>query len=119
MINNALSLDDVLVNEIMTPRTVVHVINGRESVASLLNDNSNIPFRIPIYEDQIENITGVVRRRDILAAKASGNDGAHIRDLAKEAIFVPDNAAASDALQTFKESSTVAITVDEFGSMSG
>ena len=121
MINNALSLDDLLVNEIMTPRTVVHVINGRESVESLLNNDPNIPFaRIPIYEDQSENITGVVRRRDILAAKAAGNDGALVHDLAKEAIFVPDNATASDALQTFlKNRQQLAITVNEFGSMSG
>ena len=33
MINNALSLDDLLVNEIMTPRTVVHVIDGQKSIA--------------------------------------------------------------------------------------
>ena len=121
MINNALSLDNLLVNEIMTPRTVVHVINGLECVASLLNNNPNIPFaRIPIYEDQSENITGVVRRRDILAAKAAGNDQIKICELAKEAIFVPDNATASDALQTFlKNRQQLAITVDEFGSMSG
>lgn len=121
MINNALSLDELLVNEIMTPRTVVHVINGRETIASLLAKNSDIPFaRIPIYEDQSDNITGVVRRRDILGAKAAGNDHIRISQLANEALFVPDNAAASDALQTFlKNHQQLAIAVDEFGSMSG
>ncbi len=121
MINNALSLDDLLVNEIMTPRTVVHVIDGRKSIACLLNKNPDIPFaRIPIYQDQSDNITGVVRRRDILAAKAAGNDGINVSTLAKEAVVVPDNATASDALQTFlKTRQQLAITVDEFGSMSG
>lgn len=121
MINNALSLDELLVNEIMTPRTVVHVLNGREPVASLLATNPDIPFaRIPIYEDQSDNITGVVRRRDILGAKAAGNDQIQISQLANEALFVPDNAAASDALQTFlKNHQQLAIAVDEFGSMSG
>ena len=52
MINNALNLDELLVNEIMTPRTVVQVIDGQESVASLLQKHKNIPFaRIPIYEE--------------------------------------------------------------------
>ena len=121
MINNALSLDDLLVNEIMTPRTVVHVIDGQKSIASLLNENPDIPFaRIPIYQNQSDNITGVVRRRDILAAKAAGNDRINVSTLAKEAVFVPDNATASDALQTFlKTRQQLAITVDEFGSMSG
>ena len=121
MINNALSLDELLVNEIMTPRTVVHVFDGQESIAALFEKSKDIPFaRIPIYEDQTDNITGIVRRRDILGAKAEGNDGIQVKELANEAIFVPDNAAASDALQTFlKYHQQLAIAVDEFGSMSG
>ena len=56
MINNALSLDELLVNEIMTPRTVVQVFDGQETVASVLQKHKNIPFaRIPIYEEQTEN----------------------------------------------------------------
>jgi CBS domain containing-hemolysin-like protein len=121
MINNALSLDELLVNEIMTPRTVVYVYDGQETVAALFEKNKDIPFaRIPIYEEQTDNITGIVRRRDILSAKAEGKDQVQVKELASEAIFVPDNAAASDALQTFlKNHQQLAIAVDEFGSMSG
>jgi CBS domain containing-hemolysin-like protein len=121
MINNVLSLDELLVNEIMTPRTVVHVFNGRETIADLFKREKDIPFaRIPTYEDRTDNITGIVRRRDILGAKAEGNDSIQVKELANEAIFVPDNAAASDALQTFlKNHQQLAIAVDEFGSMSG
>lgn len=121
MINNALSLDELLVNEIMTPRTVAYAINGKETIASLLEKSKDIPFaRIPIYEEQTDNITGIVRRRDIFAAHAEGNDTLQIRELANEPIFVPDNATASDALQTFlKNHQQLAIAVDEFGTMSG
>ena len=121
MINNALNLDDLLVNEIMTPRTVVQVFDGEEIVASLLQRNKNIPFaRIPIYQDHTENITGIVRRRDLLTAIADGRSDVQIKELANEAIFVPDNAAASDALQTLlKYHQQLAIAVDEFGSISG
>lgn len=121
MINNALSLDELLVNEIMTPRTVVHAIDDEETIGSLFQKIKDIPFaRIPIYHDQTDNITGVVRRRDILGAKANDEDATRIADLATEPIFIPDNAAASDALQTFlKNHQQLAIAVDEFGSMSG
>ncbi|MGC6423481.1 MAG: CNNM domain-containing protein [Lentimonas sp.] len=121
MINNALSLDDLPVNEIMTPRTVVHTLDGEETIGSLFKSSSDIPFaRIPVYQDQTDNITGIVRRRDILSAKAKDEDHLRISDLAGEVIFVPDNAAASDALQTFlKSHQQLAIAVDEFGSMSG
>jgi len=121
MINNALSLDELSVNEIMTPRTVVHAIDDTETVSSLLKKSMNIPFaRIPVYHDQIDNITGVVRRRDILKAKANNEDETLIADLAGPHIFIPDNAAASDALQTLlKQHQQLAIAVDEFGSLSG
>ena len=121
MINNALNLDELLVNEIMTPRTVVQVFDGQETVTSLLQKHKDIPFaRIPIYEEQTENISGIVRRRDLLTAIADNRGDVQIRELANEAIFVPDNAAASDALQTFlKYHQQLAIAVDEFGTMSG
>ena len=121
MINNALSLDELSVHEIMTPRTVVHALEGQRTVDSLLQESFDIPFaRIPVFEDNNDNITGVVRRRDILGAKAEGKEHLEIGQLAHEAIFVPDNAAASDALQTFlKNHQQLAIAVDEFGSMSG
>lgn len=121
VINNALSLDEILVDSIMTPRTVVYTINGAETIGSLFEKERNIPFaRIPVYENEPDNISGVVRRRDILTAKAEDRDDLRISDLAGDAIFVPDTATADDALQTFlKNHQQLAITVDEFGSMSG
>ncbi|TVP76886.1 MAG: HlyC/CorC family transporter [Puniceicoccaceae bacterium] len=121
MINNALSLDELLVNEIMTPRTVVFATDAEETVETLLQKTKDLPFaRFPVYEDQLDNITGVVRRRDIYSAQANKKSQLTIKELANEAIFIPDNAAASDALQTFlKTHQQLAIAVDEFGSMSG
>lgn len=121
LISNALILDDILVNKIMTPRTVVHLINDEETVGTLFAKDKNIPFaRIPVYNDHADNITGIVRRRDILAAAAKDEDDIRIASLANDAVFIPDNATADDALQTFlKNRQQLAITVDEFGSMSG
>lgn len=121
MINNALSLDERLVNEIMTPRTVAYTIDGSETVASFLEKTRDIPFaRIPVFENDMDNIQGIVRRRDILGAKAEGNEHLVIRDLASVPLFVPDNATASDALQTFlKNRQQLGIAVDEFGTLSG
>ena len=48
MINNALSLDEILVSQIMTPITVVHAIDADEAVGSLLKKSINIP--LPVYQ---------------------------------------------------------------------
>ncbi len=121
MISNALSLDELLVNEIMTPRTVVFAIDDEETIGSLFKTNPNIAFaRIPIYKNKLDNITGIVRRRDLLGAKAKDQDDLKISELANDAIFIPDNVAASDALQIFlKNRQQLAIAVDEFGTLSG
>lgn len=121
VIRNALQLDEILVDAIMTPRTVVFSVDGEDTVGELFEKNRNIPFaRIPVYHDQTDNITGVVRRRDILRAIAEDRDAATVSSLQTEAIFIPDTATADDALQTFlRNHQQLAIAVDEFGTMSG
>ncbi|MFP4157839.1 MAG: CNNM domain-containing protein [Opitutales bacterium] len=121
VISNALQLDEILVNAIMTPRTVVYNLAGEETIGELFNKTKNIPFaRIPVYKDQPDNVTGVVRRRDILSAAAEDRHSEKVAGLQTEAIFIPDTATADDALQTFlKHNQQLAIAVDEFGSMSG
>lgn len=121
VIHNALSLDEVLVDQVMTPRTVLYAINEEETVGSLFEKESNLPFaRIPTYRDDTENITGIIRRRDILSAKAKDQDELSISDMASEAIYIPDNVTIDDALQIFlKKHQQLAIAVDEFGTISG
>jgi CBS domain containing-hemolysin-like protein len=121
VISNALQLDEILVNAIMTPRTVVYSLDGEEAIGELFNKTKNIPFaRIPVYKEQTDNVTGVVRRRDILSAAAEDRHSEKVAALQTEAIFIPDTATADDALQTFlKHNQQLAIAVDEFGSMSG
>lgn len=121
VIHNALRLDEVLVDQVMTPRTVLYAIDEAETVGSLFAKESNLPFaRIPTYRDEIENITGIVRRRDILSAKAKDQDDLRISEMASEAIYIPDNVTIDDALQIFlKKHQQLGITVDEFGTISG
>jgi len=121
VINNALSLDDILVDAIMTPRMVVYSIDGTATIGSIFKKERNIPHaRIPVFEEQSDNIQGIVRRRDILCAVAEDRHDLKISELATDAIFVPDTATADDALQTFlKHHQQLAIAVDEFGNMSG
>ncbi len=121
MISNALNLDSVQVHEIMTPRTVVTAYERSQSIESIFDDTGHIPFaRLPVYDDAIDNIVGVVRRRDILAEKAADHDRIRIDEIMSESLFIPENASASDALQLFlKNHQQIAVVVDEYGSMAG
>lgn len=121
LISNALSLDDVSVESIMTPRTVVTFMKESLTVGEVCNDFKNIPFaRIPIYKDSIDEIAGVVRRRDILEAFGEGEADKSLTELKGDALFIPETASGLQALQQFmKEHQQIGLVVDEYGSTAG
>ncbi len=121
MILNALKLDDVKISELMTPRTVVFSIEEKQTLKELFEKDKVIPFgRIPIFNENIDHVVGIVRRRDILRAYAEGQDQLSVNSLMAEPIFIPENATAQDVLKVFlNKNQQLAIVVDEFGSTTG
>lgn len=121
MIINALSLDETPIHQILTPRTVVYSLPDHLTVAEVLAETPNLPFsRIPIYCQTLDHCTGILRRRDILKAKASGQETKRLNQLAHEALFMPETHMVSDALrQCLKAHQQLAIVSDEFGAFVG
>jgi CBS domain containing-hemolysin-like protein len=121
IITNALSLDDVRVSEIMTPRTVVTALKKNATVGEVFREFPNIPFaRIPVYSKSIDDVVGMVRRRDLLKAKANDQDFELVEKLMQEVNFVPETVTVANALQLFlKTHQQLLVVVDEFGSTSG
>lgn len=121
IISNALSLDEIPIEEIMTPRTVVYALEQSQTVGKVFDAEQNIPFaRIPIYDRSIDSITGVVRRRDLLKAKAHDQDSLVIKEMMIDPIFVLGTRTAADALKVFlKSNQQLAIVLDEYGSIEG
>jgi CBS domain containing-hemolysin-like protein len=121
IIANALSLDDVRVSEIMTPRTVVTALRKSATVGEVFREYPNLPFgRMPVYGRNLDDIAGLVRRRDLLKSKANDQDFDLVEKLMHEAHFVPDTATAANALQVFLQThQQLIVVVDEFGATAG
>jgi len=122
MISNALSLDEINVGEIMTPRTVVMALEEQQTVGEVFEFNkNNIPFaRIPVYQDNIDSITGVVRRRELLSAIAADQPERKVFEFQQKATFVPQVGTVAGALKTLQSSNQqLGVVVDEFGSTVG
>lgn len=121
LILNSLKIDDVSVRDIMTPRTVVEAIEGNETVADIFKKYKHIPFgRLPVYKENIDQVLGVVRRRDLLVAWGEDKDNMTVKEFAHPCVFIPEHATALDALQSLiKEHEKLAIVVDEFGNTGG
>jgi CBS domain containing-hemolysin-like protein len=121
IIANALSLDNIRVSEIMTPRTVVTALNRSSSVAEVFVDHPALPFgRMPVYGRNIDDIIGIVRSRDLLKAKAHDQDAGLVEQFMQEAQFIPETATVANALQLcLKTHTKLLVVVDEFGATAG
>ncbi|HWA10748.1 MAG TPA: hemolysin family protein [Opitutaceae bacterium] len=121
IIANALSLDDVRVSEIMTPRTVLTALRRSATVGEVFREFPNLPFgRMPVYGKNLDDIAGIVRRRDLLKSKANDQDAALVESLMQEVNFIPATATAANALQLcLKAHQKLLVVVDEFGSTTG
>tara|TARA_B110000037_G_scaffold212998_2_gene266594 strand:+ start:103792 stop:104847 length:1056 start_codon:yes stop_codon:yes gene_type:complete len=121
LIKNVLSLDDSRVGQIMTPRTVTMFLSADSSVDEVCSKSKNISFgRIPVYGEGVDDIIGLVRRRDILQAYSEDKEALTMRELMNEILYLPETASVHDALQQFlKKHQQFAIIVDEYGSTVG
>ncbi len=121
IIANALSLNDVRVSEIMTPRTVVTALKRNATVGEIFRDHPNIPFaRIPVFGKNIDDVVGLIRRRDLLKAKANDQDFDLVEKLMQEIHFIPETVTVANALQVFlKTHQQMLVVVDEFGATAG
>lgn len=121
VIQNALTLEDCRVKEVMTPRRVVLAVDGRKTALELLREQRTIRFgRMPVYEEDVEEITGVVRRRDILHAIARGEGTKRVAEFQQDAVFVPEVGTLDKALaQLVQSHQQIGVVVDEFGGFAG
>ncbi|HEY5079713.1 MAG TPA: CBS domain-containing protein, partial [Opitutaceae bacterium] len=121
IIANALSLDNVRVSEIMTPRTVVTALHRASSVAEVFTEHPSLPFgRMPVFGKNLDDIVGIVRTRDLLKAKAHDQDAGLVEQFMQEAQFIPETASVGNALQLcLKAHTKLLVAVDEFGATSG
>lgn len=121
IISNTLRLDDVQIVEIMTPRTVVTALDKNKTVTEIFKAMPTLLFsRMPVYEDQTDNIVGYARRKDIFKAKADNLHKTTIGELMHKVIFVPETITVEAALKIFlKEHQKLGVVIDEFGSLAG
>ncbi len=122
MLLNVLRLSRMFVHEIMIPRTDIvcaEVSDSIQQVGQLIVTHGH--SRIPIYEDDKDNIVGLVYAKDLLPALLNGSKAeAPIRGILRPAMFVPENKNVRDMLREFlARRMHMAIALDEYGGTSG
>ena len=121
VIENVLMLDDISVEEVLTPRSVIFAVNKTNSVREVLDKYNDIEFsRIPVYEDGLDNIIGIVRRHVLLKSKAEDQFDVTMGELAKPIHAVEENDSVGNVLDEFvKRREHLFMVKDQFGQVAG
>ena len=122
MVNNIFEFDDITAAEIMTPRTDVIAVNADDSlIEALATAVENGYSRLPIYEEDIDHIIGILYIKDLLPyVGRSIPKKVTIRSLLRETYFVPDTKKCDELFEEMNAKHTqMAIVVDEYGGVAG
>lgn len=119
LIRSAIEFDDLDANDILTPRVdlvAVEKDDSMEEVGRVFMENTY--SRLPVYEDTIDNIIGMIHEKDFFTALHNGTD--NFASAVKPVIYVSGGIKISKLLRLIQQSKThVAVVVDEFGGTEG
>ena len=122
MIEGIFEFDDKRAEKVMTPRTEVYCIDIKDPISSYLDELLEMRYsRIPVYEDDIDNIIGVLYMKDfIIEAKKKGFNNVNLREILQEPYFVHEGKKVQKLFKSLQASKLhIAIIIDEYGGFSG
>ena len=122
MIHSIMGFDDLIAEEIMTARTDVFMIDVNDDQRTWLDEFTKIKHsRIPVYEDEVDNILGILYTKDyLLEATRVGIKNVHLKSLVKPAYFAPDNIETDNLFADMQiKHIHMAVLIDEYGGFAG
>ena len=120
MINKVFEFNDRVVSEIMIPRTQVYALDMELTINEAIDElNEDTRYsRVPIYDENIDNVRGIVYLKDMLLT--SKNRNTKLKNIAREAIYVLESVYIDDVFKELKKNKKqIAIVVDEYGGTAG
>lgn len=121
IIRNLLAFGAIKVEDIMTPRSVMLAFEQTKTIAEVMADRPKLTFsRLPIYDSELDNITGFVLKTDMLLAKVNHAMHKPLTQFQREITYVFSKMKLFDLLELMlKNRIHIAITVGEYGEVKG
>ena len=122
LIHSIIEFGDTVVREVMIPRPDMVTVEARAKAGDAMELFMSAGFsRIPVYEQGIDDIMGILYAKDVMKAlrHPTGNDGS-VRELVRPARFVPETKRVAELMPEMQKDKThMAIVVDEYGGTAG
>lgn len=121
IIKNLLRFEEIIVKDIMTPRSVMVKADESTTLMDFYNSNQPLRFsRIPIFENSSDNITGIALKDDILQKLVEDKFDLLLKEVKREVIAVKDDMPLPKLFEVLTtKRATLAIVVDSYGSLVG
>ena len=121
MIDGIFELEETTAREIMVPRMDIVALQGSMAVADALDVIIKEGYsRLPIYEESIDDVVGVLYAKDLFPLIRSGQLTGQVRDLVRPAYFIPESKKIDELLRELQKRKVhIAIVVDEYGGTAG
>ncbi|RMF49917.1 MAG: HlyC/CorC family transporter [Anaerolineae bacterium] len=122
MLHAIFDFGELLVEQVMIPRTEIVAVEADASLQATIQRMVSHPYtKFPVYEENLDQILGVLHARDVIAATQDpARQHCVARDLVREALFVPQAISVNRLLQEFRaRRQHIAIVLDEYGGTAG
>jgi len=122
VIANILELRHKTVRQVMTPRTVTFTLSEHLTVGQAMETRSRWQrhSRVPVYDENPDDVVGIVLRQDLLSSFADDEDERRLTDIMHPVHFVPESAPLNRVLVDFLERRQhLFVVVDEYGGVTG
>ena len=120
LLNNVFEFNDIIVSEIMTPRTDMYAIDINDDIKNWLDEVDEYKYsRIPVYDESVDDIKGILFVKDILKP-LKDNEEIDIKRLMREPYFVPESKDIDELFREMQQNKVqMAIVIDEYGGTAG
>jgi putative hemolysin len=121
MLDAVFTFGDTTVREVMVPRTEIICVDVDTPLQEVIHLLATNPIsRLPVYEDSLDKIIGILHSKDMIRAITPATRVLTVRQLMREAFYVPDTQRADEVLQQFRSRHEhLAIVLDEYGGTAG
>ena len=120
-IHSIIDFGDAVVREVMVPRPDMVTLEGDITVSRGLEEALALGrSRLPVYEDNVDDVIGIGYAKDLMRAEHDGHGGDPVRAHVRPAHFVPETKRLTDLLREMQERKFhLSVVVDEYGSTAG
>ncbi len=121
LVERAFRLDDLTAWEVMVPRVDIFAWQEDLALSEIHDSLRTVPYsRVPVYGESIDDVTGTVYVREVYERLADGQREVTLKELAREAFFVPGSRSCAQLLRDFQARRIhLGIVADEFGGTDG